>query len=156
MTSLSATAALTTDPTPAHLRRIADWFEAMTPEALTQMGQCYAQEARFKDPFSEVHGHDAIRRVYAHMFDSLVRPRFTVSQCMGQDGQGFLVWQMHFQFQRYHAGQDQCIKGVSHLRLNDEGMIVDHRDYWDAAEELYEKLPGVGAIMRWLKRRASG
>jgi steroid delta-isomerase len=27
-----------------------------------------------------------------------------------------------------------------------------HRDYWDAAEELYEKLPLVGALMRWLKR----
>jgi steroid delta-isomerase len=33
-----------------------------------------------------------------------------------------------------------------------------HRDYWDAAEELYEKLPVLGALMRWLKqaRRANG
>jgi hypothetical protein len=30
-----------------------------------------------------------------------------------------------------------------------------HRDYWDAAEELYEKLPVVGSVMRWLKRRAN-
>jgi hypothetical protein len=30
-----------------------------------------------------------------------------------------------------------------------------HRDYWDAAEELYEKLPWVGALMRWLKKRAN-
>jgi steroid delta-isomerase len=29
-----------------------------------------------------------------------------------------------------------------------------HRDYWDAAEELYEKLPA-GRLMRWLKRRAN-
>ena len=28
-----------------------------------------------------------------------------------------------------------------------------HRDYWDAAEELYEKLPILGGLMRWLKRR---
>jgi len=32
---------------------------------------------------------------------------------------------------------------------------VLHRDYWDAAEELYEKLPGIGAFMRFLKRRAN-
>jgi len=31
---------------------------------------------------------------------------------------------------------------------------VFHRDYWDAAEELYEKLPVIGALMRWLKKRA--
>ena len=30
-----------------------------------------------------------------------------------------------------------------------------HRDYWDAPEALCEKLPGVGALMRWLKRRAN-
>jgi len=28
-------------------------------------------------------------------------------------------------------------------------------NYWDAAEVLYEKLPVVGAAMRWLKRRVN-
>lgn len=35
-----------------------------------------------------------------------------------------------------------------------DGRIAQHRDDWDAAEELYEKLPAIGALMRWLKRRA--
>jgi hypothetical protein len=39
--------------------------------------------------------------------------------------------------------------------LDPQGLIVLHRDYWDAAEELYEKLPVVGALMRWLRRRAA-
>jgi hypothetical protein len=39
--------------------------------------------------------------------------------------------------------------------LDAQGLIVLHRDYWDAAEELYEKLPVVGALMRWLRRRAA-
>jgi hypothetical protein len=33
--------------------------------------------------------------------------------------------------------------------------VAVHRDYWDAAEELYEKLPVVGSLMRWLKKRAN-
>ncbi|GAA6142197.1 nuclear transport factor 2 family protein [Hydrogenophaga sp. 5NK40-0174] len=155
MSQATAPAASGTDATPAHLQRIAAWFEAMTPETLTDIGQCYAAQARFKDPFSEVLGHDAIRRVYAHMFETLVQPRFSVNQIMGQNGQGFLVWEMHFQFERFHRGEEQCIRGVSHLKLNAEGLIVNHRDYWDAAEELYEKLPGLGVLMRWLKRRAT-
>jgi hypothetical protein len=32
--------------------------------------------------------------------------------------------------------------------------VTYHRDYWAVAEELYEKLPVVGVLMRWLKRRA--
>jgi steroid delta-isomerase len=47
----------------------------------------------------------------------------------------------------------QCIRGATLLRLGADGRISDHRDYWDAAEELYEKLPLIGALMRWLRRR---
>ena len=39
--------------------------------------------------------------------------------------------------------------------LDAQGQVTLHRDYWDAAEELYEKLPVVGALMRWLKKRAN-
>jgi hypothetical protein len=28
-----------------------------------------------------------------------------------------------------------------------------HRDYWDAAEELYEKLPVIGVLMRAMRSR---
>jgi hypothetical protein len=39
------------------------------------------------------------------------------------------------------------------VTVDDQGRVSLHRDYWDAAEELYEKLPVVGALMRWLRRR---
>jgi hypothetical protein len=39
--------------------------------------------------------------------------------------------------------------------LDAQNLIVVHRDYWDAAEELYEKLPWLGGLMRWLKRKAN-
>ncbi|NDH57873.1 MAG: nuclear transport factor 2 family protein, partial [Betaproteobacteria bacterium] len=39
----------------------------------------------------------------------------------------------------------------------EEGKIAEHRDYWDAAEELYEKIPLLRWLMRWLRRKiASG
>ena len=47
------------------------------------------------------------------------------------------------------------MRGGSHLKLTEAGLIELHRDYWDAAEELYEKLPAVGSLMRWLKKRAN-
>jgi hypothetical protein len=41
------------------------------------------------------------------------------------------------------------------LKLDAQGLITWHRDYWDAAEELYEKLPVLGGLMRWVKKRTS-
>lgn len=144
-------------PAPAEhdLDKVARWFEAMSPASLERIGECYAPGARFKDPFSEVHDLDAIRKVYAHMYETLESPRFVVHERVGEGRHGFLVWEMRFRFRSFRKDEDQVIRGVSHLRLADDGRIADHRDYWDAAEELYEKLPGVGALMRWLKRRAS-
>ena len=49
----------------------------------------------------------------------------------------------------------QTIRGGSHLVFSEDGLVTLHRDYWDAAEELYEKLPVVGSLMRWLKKRAN-
>jgi steroid delta-isomerase len=44
------------------------------------------------------------------------------------------------------------VRGTSHLRFDAAGKVVLHRDYWDAAEELYAKLPVLGALMRGLQR----
>jgi hypothetical protein len=45
------------------------------------------------------------------------------------------------------------VRGASHLRFDSHGKIIWHRDYWDTAEELYAKIPILGAVMRFLKRR---
>lgn len=136
------------------LARIAHAFETLTPDSLGTLEAVYAPDARFKDPFNEVQGLPAIQHVYRDMFASLHRPRFAVTQRIAQGGQGVLTWELHFQFRRYQRGRAQRIVGASHLVLDAQGRIASHRDYWDAAEELYEKLPVLGTLMRALKRRA--
>ena len=88
------------------------------------------------------------------MYAALHQPRFVVREAIVQGEQCFLVWDFLFRFKRFSSAE-QCVRGGSHLQYGPDGRITLHRDYWDAAEELYEKLPGVGALMRWLKRRAN-
>lgn len=54
--------------------------------------------------------------------------------------------------ERVSRPKTRAILGL--MRLNFLSVML-HRDYWDAAEELYEKLPGLRVLMRWLKKRAS-
>jgi hypothetical protein len=135
--------------------RIADTFESLTPAGVETLGTIYAPDARFKDPFSDVQGLPAIQQIYRHMYETLENPRFVVTGRIVQGPQCFLTWEFHFAFKRIKRWQAQCIQGGSHLVLDGEGRITLHRDYWDAAEELYEKLPVVGSLMRWLKRRGN-
>ena len=78
-----------------------------------------------------------------------------VTERIVQGTQCFLVWDFRFRFRRFDTQSWQTVRGGTHLVFNDEGLVTLHRDYWDAAEELYEKLPVVGGLMRWLKRRAN-
>ncbi len=137
----------------ARVARIVALFESLTPADVARLGEYYHAEARFKDPFNEVQGLAPIRQVFDHMFVALNEPRFMVHDIVVQRDQCFLTWDFVFRFKRFRR-ELQTVRGGSHLQLNADGQITLHRDYWDAAEELYEKLPGVRVLMRWLKRRA--
>jgi ketosteroid isomerase-like protein len=134
--------------------RIVALFEQFTPDDIARLGEFYATGARFKDPFNEVQGLPAIQDVFRHMFASLHEPRFVVRDVIVQGDQCFLSWDFLFRFKRF-SGEPQTVRGGSQLQLDAIGLITLHRDYWDAAEELYEKLPLIGSLMRWLKRQAN-
>jgi len=130
-------------------------FETLSPATVEMLDVLYAPDARFKDPFNDVRGLPAIQGIFRHMYVALENPRFVITGRIVQGAQCFLTWEFRFGFRRFKQGQAQCIVGGSHLVLDDAGRITLHRDYWDAAEELYEKLPLVGGLMRWLKRRSN-
>ncbi|MDD4943852.1 MAG: nuclear transport factor 2 family protein [Rhodoferax sp.] len=144
-----------TDPLDhtAQVAQIVRFFETLSPQSVAQLGQFYAPQARFTDPFNNVVGVAAISAIFDHMFVSLQQPRFVVVARVLQGSQCFLTWEFRFGFKGYQAGQAQVILGASHLVLSDTGLITVHRDYWDAAQELYEKLPLLGGLMRWLRAR---
>ena len=133
--------------------RLKEFFESLTPAALERLDQYYAPDARFKDPFNEVTGVPAIRAIFAGMYRQVDRPRFVVTRSFGQGDDAFLAWDFRFCF-KGDANREQTIRGATHIQFSVDGRVALHRDYWDAAEELYEKLPVVGSLMRWLKSRA--
>ena len=141
--------------TPDAAQRLIALYEQLSPAHLARLGDYYAPDAQFKDPFNDVRGVPAITQVFAHMFDTLEQPRFIVTQHIVQGDQTFLAWEFHFRMRRWRPHQMQCIRGATLLRFDAQGRVALHRDYWDAAEDLYEKLPLLGALMRWLRKAAS-
>jgi len=138
------------DPRTAQVVR---YFETLTPASLDSGLAIYTDDARFKDPFNDVRGRAAIRVIFAHMFDTLTEPRFTVLTTITEGDQAFLTWD--FSFKRQPTGTAMLIHGGTHLHFASDGRVTAHRDYWDAAEELYAKLPVLGALMRWLRGKLS-
>jgi len=149
------------------LVKIKTFYETLSPDSLDQIGELYAPNARFKDPFQSVQGQGAIRGVFEHMFQLQATSRFIIvgiTQSVPETvpvpdtvlvpesisgAQACLRWIYWLELR----GKPVSIEGCSWLCFDAAGYIVDHRDYWDAAEELYEKIPVLSWLMQWLRRK---
>lgn len=139
----------------AALERLVRFYETISLTTVrTGLGEIYAHDARFKDPFNEVAGLDAIGEIFEHMFDQVGNPRFVVKVRVLQDRHAFITWDFLFHIKRI-AARELCVRGATHLEFDAAGKVSLHRDYWDVAEELYEKLPVLGGFMRLLKRMSN-
>jgi len=146
---------MTSAATVSSVQQLVQFFEQLQPQDVSRLSALYAPEARFKDPFNDVRGVPEIERIFTHMFEALDTPHFIVTERIVQGQQCFLAWDFRFRFKRFDTHTWQTIQGSTHVVFNAQGLVTLHRDYWDAAEELYEKLPVLGSLMRYLKRQAN-
>jgi steroid Delta-isomerase len=137
------------------VQRVVEFFDTLaSPADLARLPQIYTADVAFKDPFNEVQGIDAVRGIFEHMFVQVHQPRFEVVDAVAQNDAVFVVWDFRFGLGSGGARRES-LRGASHLRFDAAGLVTYHRDYWDPAEGLYEKLPYVGALFRAVRRRAS-
>jgi ketosteroid isomerase-like protein len=136
------------------LNKLVHYWQTLTPEGVAALAEFYTEDAYFRDPFNEVNGIDSIKHIFADMFVRLDEPRFTVIETIEQDHGALLIWDFDFRIKTLKPELKRRIHGTSHIRFAADGRVHYHRDYWDAAGELYEQLPLVGALMRWIKKRA--
>lgn len=136
-----------------NLVRLIHLFETLSPENIGSLTELYTPDAFFKDPFNEVRGHASIIEIFNHMFKQVDDPKFVVTTSILQGDDAFIVWDFQFS-EKSKAHVKHHIHGSSHLRFDLDHRVHYHRDYWDTAEELYEKIPLLGSFMRLLKHRA--
>lgn len=127
------------------------YLETLTAESVPQIMGLVARDVRFIDPFHDVTGADAMQRVFAAIFVSLKNVRFTVTDQAWSGKAWYLRWR--FEGERHQGGQIFEFDGMSEIYLDEEGRVRLYRDHWDAAGGFYEKLPILGAILGWLRRK---
>ena len=131
------------------MQRYIDAFESLTPLTLQSLEDCFAEDARFVDPFNDVKGRRAIRIVFEHMFASCENPQFAVDECLVDDGLAYLRWQFSFGT----PATRHRVEGVSRVQFSPDGRVVEHRDACDPARQMHETLPPPGRLVRALRKR---
>ncbi len=132
--------------------KIRHFFETLQEETPVESFQnIYADTVKFKDPFNAVEGVDAVHRIFAHMYENLDDPRFVVKEYIGKDDVAYVKWDFNFTFKG--EKKENSFEGVSRLVMDSEGKVTSHVDFWDAAEHMYEKMPLLGSVLRFVKRK---
>ena len=69
------------------------------------------------------------------------------------DGCYYVRWTMDVRMKKVASGETIRTPGVTLIRLDDQGQVLIHHDYWDSAAGLWDHVPGIGRGIRWIKRR---
>ncbi|MFZ9621831.1 MAG: nuclear transport factor 2 family protein [Prochlorococcaceae cyanobacterium] len=117
-----------------------------------QWRAAYADDVHFQDPTQEHHGIDA----YLKAQEGLLKrcdDVFLTPGAIAIDGDtAFVEWTMGLKIQ----GIEFIYPGATRLRFNDQGLIVDHRDYFDFVGPTFGPVPLLGGFVRWLYSRFVG
>lgn len=125
------------------------FLETLTPERLDRLPDYVTAEVRFKDPFNDVRGPDAMQRVFRHMFENVGDIRFAVHHVALAGDTCFMDWR----FEGRLGGRDWSFDGASVITLDADGKVTVHIDYWDAASAFYERLPVIGWLLARIRAR---
>ena len=135
------------------LQAFAERFTALNAHNLAPLAELYHPDVVFQDPLHRVRGLAALQAYFAELYANVTELRFEfLGLDVVSDTQGYLRWTMQYRHPRRAGGQLVCVEGCSHLVFCEQ-KVISHRDYFDAGALLYEHVPLLGRLIRWLKGR---
>jgi steroid delta-isomerase len=137
-------------PAAAYVR----FYEALSPSTIADLKLVAHNDIRFKDPFNDVTGIDAYTSLLGHMFYAAPDIKFNVLNCAYDGEVCFLPWISTGPVKALGKAPWN-VSGVTEIRFAEDGKVISHIDYWDAAAQFYERIPVVGWILRFIRRRVS-
>lgn len=136
------------------LARFKQYWSSLTAESVSNLlPVVYAEDVWFNDTVKTI-----TNRV--QLTDYMLRTASHVSSCtvdvqdIASTADGYYVrWIMTVIPKDADAGEEWRSIGLTHLRIDADGFVILHQDYWDSAGALYEHFPGIGWILRNIRAR---
>ena len=132
--------------------RFNGFYQTLDLESLQGLGQIYHSNVTFADPVAVHQGRLALDAYFRKLLRGCEQCSFVIRDQIFGDSQGFVNWTMTFSSPRLNGGQPIDVDGSSVLAIRDD-RIEFQRDYYDMGAMVYEQLPILGAIVRYIRGR---
>lgn len=125
-------------------------YECLDETSIAKLDRVYAKGVHFKDPVHDIEGLVALQDYLSAQSQGLTDCRFEYLDELISDNNAYIKWIMRFRHPSL-GNRLISVRGVSHLHFSDQ--IDFHEDLYDMGALLYEQVPLLGAVTRWLKNR---
>ena len=120
-----------------------------------QLADLYASDVVFRDPVHTIQGLPALSDYFAALGKNLNTCRFEFVEELVTPAAAHITWHMRFSHRRIAGGREQCVRGMTLVRMANN-RIIYHEDSYDAGAMVYEHLPVLGRLVRAVKSHMAG
>lgn len=136
---------------PPLIERFITLYKTLDKTNLERINEIYSPNILFIDPAHRMQGLPNVQRYFSNLYENAQSVNFDISSVEHGESFAWVRWTMSFTHPRLNQSQTIFVHGCTHLRFNEQ--ITQHQDYFDLGAMLYENVPVIGRVIRWLKQR---
>ena len=111
----------------------------------------YDDNIHFRDCIQEIYGIKEFTYMTKRLVKRSKELEMKIINIMMKDDILFFEWEMKLSFDKYPKS---TLFGLSRITLNEDGKIIEQRDYYDLWGDIFDNIQGFGNIYRkFMKKR---
>ncbi|MCI0506970.1 MAG: nuclear transport factor 2 family protein [Gammaproteobacteria bacterium] len=111
----------------------------------------YEENITFIDPFHEIRGLSRLRDYFSKLYKNVESCEFNFEDVYEKPRSAMITWNMTLRHRTLSRNNPIEVSGSTQIRFDDR--IYFHRDYFDAGRMVYENLPLIGPLLKYIKQK---
>ena len=105
----------------------------------------YDENIHFRDSIQAIHGIYEFRAMTERLTNRSKDLKMNIVNAVMHEGIVFIEWEMTIKFKK---NPSSVLYGSTRLTLNEEGKIIEQRDYYDLWGDIFDNIPRFGKVYR--------
>ena len=135
------------------IERVQRLYNELGPDNVNRdrLSQLYDDNIVFIDPMHRIEGLDSLTDYFAGLYQNVSEISFHYLSHWENGQEAVLRWEMTFRHPKVANGNAITLPGMTYLQYGDRIRL--HQDYFDSNQMLFDHLPIIGSVLKWLKSR---
>ena len=146
------------------IKKFESFYTDLASMKIEELSEIYSNDVVFIDPIAHHSGISAVKNYFSKLLLDAQYCTFTIHSIdemkvpvkeleSASDSSKFIIcWKMTFTSPRINKGKPIDVDGITKVKTKDN-KIINHRDYYDLGQMVYENVPLLGRIIKSNKRK---